>query len=577
MIEHKTFQILDCTIRDGGYLNDWNFDKPLVRELYRNLSRTGIDFIEIGFRNRQPANKGIWCSTPEELVREICTGISGVGVALLVDLGKVDLKLVPLAGESHVRLYRVACNKTQVTEAITLCDAIKAKGYLVSLNLMGIANYSSQEFDEAIVHIKASSVDYVYFADSYGSMFPYAMKGYIDALKQTGKKIGFHAHNNLQLAFANTLEALRHGIDIVDGTVYGMGRGAGNLPLEVLLTYLERVKGHNKYNALPVLDLVDRYFMKIHQEVKWGYNLPYMLSGSNSVHPNYAKYMLDHYYYTVEDMTKVLDIIKEINPIGYNEKLMTKIIQSGFLKPKKDGREEEGERDELTAIKTRRGVNYIDRHQGRDFLVLANGPSLVEYQDNIQELIDRVEPVVLGANNLEGLFIPHYHAFSNKKRFINYVSRVHESSKLLLSSEFEEDFIKDYTKREFEWLVHLNRFSKHFAIEDGIINSHCGSVSVLLVACAIVMGARRIFIAGMDGYKDKDNMLSKRIYFYDDVSREGKEFRDLQAYLELHKNNEDLLRAINGYLLDQQKEGLTIITPTSHKYFYLDIQHFSLR
>jgi len=141
MKKGTSLEILDCTIRDGGYLNNWSFDKSLVRELYRSLSRTGIDFIEIGFRNHQPPNMGIWCSTPEELINEVCDGISGVGIALLVDLGKVDLDNIPSAEKSLVRLYRVACNKTDVVKAIQLSEDIKARGYLTSLNLMGIVNY----------------------------------------------------------------------------------------------------------------------------------------------------------------------------------------------------------------------------------------------------------------------------------------------------------------------------------------------------------------------------------------------------------------------------------------------------
>lgn len=571
----NSFKILDCTIRDGGYLNDWTFDKTLVRELYRNLSRAGIDFIEIGFRHKQPADKGIWCSCPEELIHEICGEISGVGIALLVDLGKVDFDKIPPAKKSLVRLYRVACNKSEVMQGLQLAEAIKARGYVVSLNLMGIANYSKPELEALVPLLRNSSLDYVYFADSYGSLFPHEIKGYIDTLKSTGKKIGFHPHNNLQLAFANTLEALRYDIDIVDGTVFGMGRGAGNLPLEILLTYLERIKGHDIYNSLPVLDLIDRFFLKMNEDIRWGYNLPYMLSGANTVHPNYAKHMMDHYYYTMDDMTKVLDVIKDINPVGYSKQLMDKIIQSGFVKPKDDLGQEDIDPEELSLVKKKHKVEYFDRHKGKDFLILANGPSLQEFQKNIQEFIEQTDPIVLGANNLDGLFIPHYHAFSNKKRFMSYAAKVHKSSKLLLSTLFEPDFIKDYTKQDFEWLVHLNRFSNNFFIEDGVINSHCGTISTLLIAAAIVMGAKRIFIAGMDGYKDADNFLSKRIHFYDEKNPNKKEISDFRALLELHQNNENLLHQINKYLYGRGQEGVTIITPTSYKHFYNSIYNWA--
>jgi 4-hydroxy 2-oxovalerate aldolase len=577
MKKESSLEILDCTIRDGGYLNNWAFDKSLVRELYRNLSRAGINFIEIGFRNQQPSDSGIWCSTPEELINEVCDGISGAGIVLLVDLGKAALDKIPPAEKSLVRLYRVACHKTDVVKAVELSEAIKAGGYLVSLNLMGIVNYSQEELQALVPLIKNSTIDYAYFADSYGSLFPHDIKGYIDVLKLTGKKIGFHPHNNLQLAFANTLEALRNGADIVDGTIFGMGRGAGNLPLEILLTYLERVQKHDKYNSLPVLDLIDRFFLKMNQELRWGYNLPYMLSGSNAVHPNYAKDMMERYYYTIDDMVKVLDVVKDFKPVGYDKGLMDKIIQSGFVKPKDEISKDEIDPNAFKEIQGKYPVSYAGRHKKKDFLVLANGPSLKEFKSDIDEFIRQTDPIILGANNLEHLFVPHYHVFSNKKRFMSYIDQVDENSKLLISSTFEESFIRDYTDCEYERLVHLNRFSSQFSIQDGVINSHCGTVAVLLIATAIVMGAERIFIAGMDGYKDKDHLVTKGIHFYDENNQDNKEFNDFRAYLDIHQSNENLLQKINAYLCDRGQEGLTVITPTSHKYFYRNIQHFSLK
>ena len=566
------FEILDCTIRDGGYLNDWNFDKKFVRELYRNLSRTGIDIIEIGFRNIQKKDFGIWYSTPEELIHELFDNISGASIALLIDQGEVDLERIPQSKNSLVSLYRIASHKDKVAEAMQLCDQIKQRGYRTSLQLMGIVGYSQKDKEELLKPLSQSSADYIYFADSYGSLFPGQIEELVDWLKPTGKKIGFHPHNNLQLAFANTLEAIRCGIDIVDGTVYGMGRGAGNLPLEVLIIYLEKTLNHEKYNSIPVLDLIDRYFIKLQDEIKWGYNLPYMLSGLLEVHPNYAKALTDRKEHTVDDMVKILESIKNKKLIGFSKETLDEVVTSDFAQAA-DGEDVLDQNKEIKELLNKHHIPYQGRHTGRDFLILANGSTLKEYKPQIDEFIKKNEPVVMGGNFLGGLFSPDYHGFSNRKRFMSYIEQVSADSRLLLSSSFEESFIRDYTQRDFEHIAHLNRISSQFNIVDGLINSNCRSIVMLLVATAVVMGGSRIFIAGMDGYQSEENFRANKVHFYDEAA-ETKNFRML---LELHNWNEKLLQSINVYLTNQGKEELYIITPTSHKQFYKSIYNWKVQ
>ena len=261
-IKAQAFEILDCTIRDGGYLNNWDFDRKIVKELCRNLSRTGVDIIEIGFRNKPKPGTGLWYSVPEDVINDLFKDVSGIKVSLMVDCDKCDLSLIPQSEHSPVNMYRVACHKDRILEAIDICREIKKRGYDVSIQLMGIAGYTEEDFSFIMKPISEAPIDYLYFADSYGSLFPRDIKKYTEKLRPLNKKIGFHAHNSLQLAFANTLEALNCGVNIVDATVCGMGRGSGNLPMEVLIIYLEKTLSHKKYNSMPILDLIDRYFIK---------------------------------------------------------------------------------------------------------------------------------------------------------------------------------------------------------------------------------------------------------------------------------------------------------------------------
>lgn len=564
------FEILDCTIRDGGYLNEWQFDEKMVKDLYRNVSKTGVDIVELGFRNIPKKGMGLMYSIPEAWITDLRKNSSGVKIALMIDYGKADVDAIPQAQESLVSMYRVACHKDKVIETIEVCEKLNGKGYMTSIQLMGIVGYQDKEITGIIKPLADSSIDYVYFADSYGSLFPGDVKKYIEKLRATNKKIGFHSHNGLQLAFANTLEAIHSGVNIVDATLYGMGRGAGNLPLEVLVLYLEKTLKNNKYNAMPLLDLIDRYFISMHQKLKWGYSLPYMLSGIFEVHPSYAKTLIDYHEYNMDDMVKVLDVVKEMNPVGYDKKIIDNVINSGFVSALRAGGDPQHDEKELKDLTKKYKVRYADRHANKDFLILANGASLKEHKNDIDKFIRRYDPVVMGANYLGGLFKPRYHAFSNKKRFISYADQVDKDSTLLISTSFDEAFIKEYCSREYESLVHLNRVSNKFSVSNGVIMSNCRTISILLAGVAVVMGAKRIFIAGMDGYKNKETFLSNNIHFY----KESAEAENFKLLVEKHNWNELFLKSINELLKSQHKEGLHIITPTSHTFYYNSLHNW---
>ena len=575
-MNNKKPKILDCTIRDGGYLNDWHFDLKLVRELYRAHSRSGIDFVEIGFRSTEkyfdPKKYGPWRFTPETLVSEVVKGISGPAVSLMVDFGKVDIEDIPDRKNSIASMYRVAVHKDKALSAVELCNVIADKGYIASIQLMGIVNYTEDDFNQVIGSLQDSKIDYVYFADSYGSLLPSDIKGILDRLSATGKKIGFHAHNNLQLGFANTLEAIKSGVDIVDGTVYGIGRGPGNLPIEILLSYLEKTSVKNNYNTIPVLDIIDRYMLDLHKDLKWGYDLSYMLSGMFEVHPYYSKTMVDYRVYSIEDILRTLETVKEMKPVGFKKSILDSIIQSGFVGIPTIEKDSKSDFDSIPVqdLSEFGQVAYLDRHSGRDFLVLANGPTLKEEKEQIDKFIEKYNPIVIGANYLGGLFIPHYHAFSNKKRFMNYIDSVDAGSNVLISNTFSDEVVKEYTDCKYEFIQHLPQLSTDFNISNGVIMTNCRTISMLSIAVGIVMGAERIFIAGMDGYKQVDNFMKKSVHFY----KESDETEDFEMLMEKHNWNERLLKQIDNYLVSNNKDGLCILTPTSHKAFYKSIDNF---
>ncbi|MBT6225208.1 MAG: hypothetical protein HOI47_00980 [Candidatus Scalindua sp.] len=577
MSQLPKFKILDCTIRDGGYINNWKFDKKLIREVYKALSKCGVDYVEIGFRGTEKhfdKNKyGSSRFSKEEDIQEAVANIKGAKLALMADYGKIGSEDFCESNNSVVDLVRVAVHKNNVKGAIKLLEQIKNKGYQVSLNAMGYANYSESERKNLVDLLKSAELDYIYVADSYGSLFPnQIMQIFEPLLSIENINVGFHPHNNLQMAFANTIEAIRCGVYMIDCTVYGMGRAAGNLPTEIIISFLEKESG-DKYNSIPVLNIIDRYFVSLQKENMWGYQLPYMLSGMFQCHPDYAKALVDFREYTIEDIWKAMDYINKKEPVGFSKSYVDEVINEGVIGNIKGVKV----RKHLTTavnefsgkgLYEHQSVPYINRHKNRDFLILANGPSLKEYKSKIEKFITKFNPIILGANYLGGIFKPYYHAFNNKRRFAEYIDTVIPESKLLIGQYMSEEMIREYTDKDYERIFYLDILNSEFDVNNGVIMTNCRTISVLLLGIATVMGANRIFAAGMDGYI---GLSSKSTYhFYDE--RDEKENQEM--IMERHHWNQIFIEQIDNYLINKGKEGLHILTPTGYKSFYKGIDNY---
>ena len=562
------FKILDCTIRDGGYLNNWNFDKKLVREVYRSASKAGVDIVEIGYKGDtryfDKKTCGLWRFTEETVLRDTTRGIYGAKIALMADFGKIKADDFVEKTESVVDIVRVACHKDSIAATVKLLQKIKQKGYQVSLNAMGYSNYTLKEQKKLVSIIKDSGLDIVYVVDSYGSLFPGQVKQLLEPLLTIPQiKVGFHPHNSLQMAFANTLEAIGAGAHFVDSTFYGMGRGAGNLPTEIIVLYAE-LMGNKKYNVVPVLNCIDAYFIPLHKKWGWGYQLPFMLSGMHKCHPNYAKNLVEFREYTIEDICKGMEFIEKAKPVGYSQEIFKNLVGGGLVGTFKESKTSQKIKVHKQKLKD---VPYVNRYKDRDFLILANGPSLKKYKPAVDKFIKKINPVILGANNLSGMYIPHYHAFNNKKRFMMYADMVSPHSKLFLSQYFPKELISEYSDSDYEKIYYKDSFNTDFDIRDGVVQTNCRTISILLLGIAIAMGAKRIFAAGMDGYIDLKN---SNLLFYNE--QDEKEDRNL--IVERHRSCEKFLGQIDSYLHKKGKEGLHILTPTSYRSHYKGIENY---
>ncbi|MBQ8514309.1 MAG: aldolase catalytic domain-containing protein [Ruminococcus sp.] len=288
-------KVLDATIRDGGLCNNFAFTDEFVTELYKMNVRSGIDYMEFGYRASRNMFKesdfGKWKFCKEEDIRAIVgDNPSDMKIAVMADVGRCDYKTDFLPkSESVIDMVRVACYIHQIPTAIEMIEHFSSLGYETTCNIMAISQASTDQVEQALKMLAESSVDVIYLVDSYGSLYPEnaceLAKVYLAAVEGTNKKIGFHAHNNQNLAFANTIETMSYGVSYLDATVQGMGRGAGNCAMELLRGFLK----NPKYNLYTLLRFIEKYMIPLKEEgVVWGYDLQYMFTGLMNRHPREA-------------------------------------------------------------------------------------------------------------------------------------------------------------------------------------------------------------------------------------------------------------------------------------------------
>lgn len=288
-------KVVDCTIRDGGLVNNFYFEEQFVKNLYQTNIKAGIDYMEFGYKASKEifdVNEfGPWKFCDEESIRKIVgENDTDLKISVMADVGRCDYKKDIIdRKDSVIDLIRIATYINTIPTAINMIEHCKALGYETTCNIMAISKDNDVDINVALDLLGQSGVDGIYLVDSYGSLYPEQIARladkYLEVAEKYDKYIGIHAHNNQQLAFANTIEALTRGVSYLDATMSGMGRGAGNCMLEMLMGFLK----NPKYDIQPILKFVEKHIVKLKEEgVVWGYDLPYLLTGILNQHPSTA-------------------------------------------------------------------------------------------------------------------------------------------------------------------------------------------------------------------------------------------------------------------------------------------------
>ncbi len=288
----EKIKLFDCTIRDGGLINNHDFDERFVREVYKALSSAGVDYMEIGYKNAKrlfsPKDYGPWKFCDDDLIRKVIDGIpSKTKISVMVDVDRVDIDDIKPKKESPVDMIRVASYVHDIDKAIFMVNHFAEKGYETTVNVMAISKALDNELTEALHQLEEESkANVIYIVDSFGALYQETVELLVNKFKSIlkTKEVGMHAHNNQQLAFGNTIEAIIHNANYLDATVYGLGRAAGNCPLELLIGFLK----NPKFDIRPILDLISNEFIPLRNKIEWGYIIPYAIAGMLNEHPKAA-------------------------------------------------------------------------------------------------------------------------------------------------------------------------------------------------------------------------------------------------------------------------------------------------
>ncbi len=480
-------EILDCTLRDGGYINDWKFGKKTIMSILDKLEQAKLDIIECGFLTRMVRDEESSLFGSIDQIRQVLPKRERTSLFVaMIAIGEKELhpsELTPYDGGS-IGGIRLTFHKEEIGQAVDWARIIMDKGYKVFMQPVGTVFYSDLELLRLVEKMNALEPYAFYIVDTLGSMYRNEVSHrfyLIDENMKPDIKLGFHGHNNLQLAFSNAqvlgkIQTKR--TLILDSSVYGMGRGAGNLPTELITQYVNR-KIASRYDVSLVMDIYDEYIAAIRREHEWGYTVPYHIAASNVCHPNYAAFLLNKQTLTMKDIEKIIQSIPEQYRVLYDQELIERLyteFQSNKI-------------DDSRAVERITGM--ID---GRKVLLLAPGKSIVSAYDVIKGFIKKENPFVITVNFVDGSFRPDACFVSNHKR-VDSIRREEEEGETIptiLTSNIPCEDGGDCL------YVDYNRYTN----SDRMVADNAGLMLLkLLTQC----GVKEATLAGFDGFHHKHN------------------------------------------------------------------------
>lgn len=528
--------LLDCTLRDGGYLNDWNFGRDAIINIFDHVVSANIDYIEIGFLNsiyNFDINRSIMPDTT--CVEKIYGHLdrSKTQVVGMIDYGTCPIENVQPCEDSYLDGIRVIFKKHLRKDALEFCAQLKNLGYKVFTQAVSITSYNDEELLDLIKltnNVKPFALSIV---DTYGLLHKKDLFHYYELMDRNLDKeigIGYHAHNNFQLGYANCIELMNlHGTNsrllLCDGSIFGMGKGAGNAPTELLCMYLN-TNFEKAYDISHLLEAIDVTINDFFTTTRWGYQLKYFIAASNDCHPNYVTYLLNKKTLSVKSINEILKGIEENKKLMYDQSHIENLYVA-FQANKCDDKDSYKNLEQI--------------FKDKKILLLGPGASLNHELDSIKSFIRKEKPIVVSINFIHDEIHSDFIFITNAKRYVQLASNLCEAyrdSKIIATSNVTRakghfDFVFDY-----ETLI-----DKSVQTQD---NSF-----IMLLKILSKMNVQSIFCAGLDGYSE-DN---KSNYY---ISKMEYEFV-IKVWSELNKYVSSFWGNYEG------KDKVIFLTPTKYK------------
>ena len=480
----RSIRVLDCTLRDGGYCNQWMFGEKNIHKVINGLTDAAIDIIECGFvSDRCQSNKNCTkFSSIEDVSVMIPLERKNTLYVAMINYGEYQIDKIPIHSSNLIDGIRVAFHKRNASSALDMCRKIKEKGYKVFVQAMVTMAYSDNEYLELISEVNEIVPYAFYIVDSFGMMKKRDLIRFFALADNNLNEeiyIGFHSHNNLQLAYSNALALIEMCSGrkiIVDSTVYGMGRGAGNLNTELFIDHMNNDYFYD-YDLKPILSIMDEVINGFYQRNPWGYSLPNYLSAIHNLHPNYANYLSDKLTITVDMIDNIFSIMDPIKKVEFDKEY----IEQLYLDYMDVNEVREQHLEELKQ-------KLIDKK----VLLIAPGKSSMTEKKNILDHASSKDVITISVNFLYPFYSPDFIFVSNNIRYGELSP--HERTKCIITSNIDNN--DAYLQFRYKSLLNDNEYVRDNA-------------GLMITKLLIQIGVKHIQLAGFDGYSNdfQDNYI----------------------------------------------------------------------
>ena len=524
--------LLDCTLRDGGYINDWKFNHDNMVSIFERVVDAGTDIIEIGFLDeRRPFDYDRTIMPDTDSVEKIFGGLDRKNTKVfgMIDYGTCSLEHIKPCNKSYLDGIRVIFKKHLRVPALQFCSALKKLGYIVFAQLVSVTAYNEDELKDLCRLANEAKPNTVSMVDTYGLTHQKDLRHILEILDKNlddSIDIGYHGHNNFQMGYANCQTVLAYTKEtnrniLVDGSLYGMGKSAGNAPIELIAMYMNQEYGKH-YHISQYLEAIDANIMQFYKAATWGYNLFFFLAASNDCHPNYVKQLTNKHTLSIKQIDELLGRLEGEKKLLYDKGYMEEI----YLEY------QDREINDTSDIE-----NLKKNFQDREILVIGPGKTMLTEQGIVEDFIVSREPLIISINYVPSTIKSDYLFLTNSKRYIQVSTALSKNNLPVIATSNVTS-----ADRPFTYTVNISDLLDRDS-------EYADNSLMMLIKVFVKSGVKKVTLAGFDGYSGTD----------DNYFDEGKEYS-------FAKQKADYLNNYMSDFLRQNSDRIKIIFLTTTRY-----------